>query len=75
MPIELENILSSVEEFICRLYGVIQTSYVDAAKHRLFLRRGKPENLPPTSDALSFHVKRFHYHVMIWHDAHYGTLV
>ena len=29
--------------------------------------------MPPTSDALSFHVKRSHYQVMIWHDAHYDT--
>ena len=28
--------------------------------------RGKPENLPPISDALSFHVKRFHYQVLIY---------
>ena len=68
-----ENILSSVEKFICRLYGVTQTPSVDAARQRLFVRRGKPKNLVPTSDALSLHVKRFHYQVMIWRNAHYGT--
>ena len=31
-----ENILSSVEEFIYRLYGVTQTPSVDAARHRHF---------------------------------------
>ena len=31
-----EKILSSVEEFICRLYGVTQTPSVDAARHILF---------------------------------------
>ena len=46
-----ENVLSSVEEFICRLYGVTQTTSVDAARH-IFSRRGKP---------LSFHGKRSHY--------------
>ena len=35
VEIMTENILSSVEEFICRLYGVTQTPSVDAAKHRL----------------------------------------
>ena len=70
-----ENVLSSVEEFICRLYGVTRTTSVDAARHILFSRRRKPENLPPTSDALSFHVKRSHYQVMIWHDVHYYTPV
>ena len=31
-----ENVLSSVEEFICRLYGVTRTTSVDAARHILF---------------------------------------
>ena len=70
-----ENVLSSVEEFICRLYCVTQATSVDAARHFLLSRRGKPGNLPPTSDALSFHVKRSHYQVMIWYDAHYDTPV
>ena len=52
-----ENVLSSVEVFICRLYGVTKTISVDAARHIPFSRRGKPENLPSASDALSFHVK------------------
>ena len=30
-----ENILSSVEKFICRLYGVTQTPSVDVARQRL----------------------------------------
>ena len=30
-----ENILSSAEEFICRPYGVTQTTSVDAARHIL----------------------------------------
>ena len=42
-----ENVLSPVEEFICRLYGVTRTTSVDAARHIIFSRRGKPENLPP----------------------------
>ena len=31
-----ENAISSIEEFICRLYGVTQTTSVDAARHILF---------------------------------------
>ena len=31
-----EDALSSVEEFICRLYGVTQTRSVDASRHILF---------------------------------------
>ena len=53
----------------------MHTTSVDAARHILFTRRGKPENLPPTSDTLSFHVKRSHYQVIIWHDAYYDTPV
>ena len=67
-----ENVLSSVEEFICRLYSrATQTTSVDTVRHVLFSGEEGQKNLPPTSDALSFHVKRSHYHVMIWHDAHY----
>ena len=69
----VENVSPSfVEQFICRLYGVTQTTSVDTSRH-IFSGRGKPENLPPTSDTLSFPVKRSHYQVMIWHDVHYDT--
>ena len=60
-----ENVLSSVEGFICRMYGVTHTTSVDATMHVLFSRRRKPENVPPTSDALSFNLERSHYQAMI----------
>ena len=47
-----ENALSSVEEFICSLYGVTQPTSVDAARHS-FSRKRNPKNLLLTSDALT----------------------
>ena len=56
-----ETVLSSVEHLpVDCMVLPMQTTSVDAARHILLSRRGKPENLPPTSDTLSFHVKRSH---------------
>ena len=68
-----ETILSS-ETFVCRIYGVHKTDSVDAARHVLFSKTGKPEALSPTSDALRFHLMRVHYQTMVWRNAHCGVL-
>ena len=70
-----EKILSSVEEFVCRLYGVTQTPSVDATKHRFFSGEESQKICHPQVMSFSLHVKRFHDQVMIWNDAHYGTPV
>ena len=49
-----DNVLSSVEQFICRLYGVTQTTSVDAARH-IFFQERKARNLPPTSHMIHCH--------------------
>ena len=67
-----ETILSS-ETFVCRIYGVHKTDSVDAARHVLFSKTGKPEALSPTSDALRFHLMRVHYQTMVWRNAHCGV--
>jgi len=59
-----------VEEFVCKMYKLDSIGSVNEARVILFSKKGKPEALPPTSDALSLHVKRVHYQVTVWKQAH-----
>lgn len=68
-----EQTRRSSEAFVCRIYDVHKTDSVDAARHILFSKTGKPEAMPPTSDALRFHLMRVHYQAMVWRNAHYAT--
>ena len=65
-----EETLQSSETFVCRLYAGHKTDSVDAARHILFCKTGKPEAMPPRSDALRFHLMRVHYQAMVWRNAH-----
>ena len=44
----------AVEKFICKMYK-LELASVDKARVVLFSEVGKPETLPPTSNALSLH--------------------
>lgn len=59
----------AVEKFICLMYKVDIAS-VDKARVVLFSKAGKPEALPPTSDALYLHTLRAHYQTLAWKQAH-----
>ena len=48
----------NAELFICKLYIVQNVSITDEARAILFNRSCSPESLPPTSDALHFHIQR-----------------
>ncbi|KAL5011200.1 hypothetical protein ScPMuIL_011718, partial [Solemya velum] len=50
--------IHSTETFVCRMYDVHKTNYIDEARYILFSRTGKPESMSPTSDALHFHLMR-----------------
>ena len=65
--------IQSSETFVCRIYNVNRTDSIDAARHLLFSKTGKPEAMASTSDALRFHLKRVHYQSMIWRNAHCPT--
>lgn len=54
------------EKFICKLYGVPEASSCDEARVKLFSKGKTPQALPPTTDALRFHVQRAHYQAMVW---------
>ena len=60
-----DDTIQSSETFVCRIYNVHRTDSIDAARHLLFSKTGKPEAMAPTSDALRFHLKRVHYQSMI----------
>jgi hypothetical protein len=49
-----------------------QATQVPLMKHDIFSssKKGKPEALPPTSDALHHHIKRAHYQSIVWKKAH-----
>ena len=65
-----DDTIQSSETFVCRIYNVHKTDSIDAARHLLFSKTGKPEAMATTSDALRFHLKRVHYQSMIWRNAH-----
>ena len=65
-----EEKMKEVKEFICKMYKLDSIGSVDEARAILFSKKGKPEALPPTSDALSLHVKRVHYQTIVWKQAH-----
>lgn len=66
----IEDTMKSAEKFVCRMYDVHRTDSVDAARHVLFCKTGKPEAMCPTSDALRFHLMRVHYQTMVWRLSH-----
>ena len=52
-----ENIATSTEKFICRIYGVPEVDTCNKARVKLFCIGRTQETLPPTSDAAKFHIK------------------
>ena len=60
-----EATAKDVELFICKVYNVPNASTVNKARAILFVKSCAPESLPPTSDALSFHIKRAHYQTAV----------
>ena len=58
------------EKFVCRLYNTQDVTTMDKARSQLFMKSRAPESLPPTRDALSFHIMRSHYQATVWRQAH-----
>ena len=55
---------STIEKFVCTLYGATQCRDVNEARYVKFCSSAKatePEKLPPTRDALLYHCKRVNY--------------
>ena len=64
-----EETAKDVELFICKVYNVPNASTVNKARAILFAKSCATDSLPPTSDALSFHIKRAHYQTSVWRQA------
>jgi hypothetical protein len=63
------NTMRDAEKFVCKLYSVPEVSSCDNARVKLFFKCKSAEALPPTTDALQFHVQRAHYQSMVWKQA------
>ena len=65
-----EDIATSTEKFICKVYGVPEVDTCNKARVKLFCIGRTQDTLPPTSDAAKFHIMRSHYQASVWNQAH-----
>jgi hypothetical protein len=64
------EVSKSTEIFVCKIYGMNNLETTDSVRRVMFEKACKPEAMPPTSDALKFHIQRVHYQSLIWKEAH-----
>lgn len=64
------SVSASAEEFVCKVYNVATLQTTDSVRRVMFGKGCPPEQMPPSSDALSFHIQRAHYQCMVWKRAH-----
>ena len=62
--------IAETEKCVCRLYNIQDVTTVGKARSQLFMKSHAPESLPPTSDALSFHIMQSHYQATVWRQVH-----
>ena len=63
------NTLPAMEKLICKIYGA-NTDTVSEARYKLFCSAGATEqSLPPSTDALTQHLRRVCYQTKIWRSA------
>ena len=65
-----ENIATSTDKFICKIYGVPEVDTCNKARVKLFCIGRTQKTLPTTSDAATFHIMRSHYKASVWNQAH-----
>ena len=58
--------LHGTERFVCRMYNCDQVDTADKVCTTLFFKASKPEHMPPTSNALRFHLIRSQYQALVW---------
>ena len=61
-----QETITAAEKFLCRIYGLEEVDSVDKARVVYFTRSRSLSSLPPTSDALCYHIQRSHYQAMVW---------
>ena len=60
----------SVKTFICGISSVTDAENCNKAHATMFSRCRSPEALPPTSDAVRWHIVWAHFQAMVWKQAH-----
>ena len=66
-----DELFSSIEEFVCDLYGK-KMKNVDLLRYQMYCAKGgkiEPEALPPCRSSLKLHVTRANFQAGIWHRA------
>ena len=58
--------IKNCEKFLCRLYKDLSSESLDNIRVRPPLISSKPEEKPPTSYAVSFHIMHSIYQASIW---------
>ena len=68
MKYQVQAILSSAEQFFCKLYDPKTTNtLIHEVRCALFRKvKANVDTLPPTQDALSLHLMRAHYQTKVW---------
>ena len=64
-----EEVVRDAEKFVCKVYNVSEVNSCNEARVVLFCKCKTQDELPPTTDALHFHIQRAHYQSMIWRQA------
>lgn len=66
-----DEVCEKAEEFVCRLYNPKgNAKKIQALRCSQFRKVGKkPENMPPTEDALHQHILRAHHQALVWRNA------
>ena len=62
-----DDLISTLEDFVCKLYGMNKISTVNEARYALFSMATRQEDImPPNKDALMKHIQRANYQTAIW---------
>lgn len=65
-----DEALSQSEQFVCHLYGQADVRSINEVRLKMFVKgKCSVDCLPPTQDALHFHLKRANYQTFIWKQA------
>ncbi len=74
LPQLTDEALTKMEHFVCKLYGSKTLHNTNSVRETMLLSCSKPELMPPTSDALKYHMQRAFYQSKIWHCANITLL-
>ena len=65
-----DNTIKNAEIFFCKVYGAMDADNIDDVRSTMFVKGRPIERLPPTKDALFFHIQCSHYQALVWKQAH-----